>query len=96
MLYLNPCQSFVEYIPDWSCLWLARMLGIIEGVKGRSEILRKFIHFGGDRLPLGCLRVLLTPPPRPPLKLYENLSVLERLVSLTKLQKHQILHVKCL
>ena len=26
MLYLNPCQSFVEYIPDWSCLWLARIL----------------------------------------------------------------------
>ena len=30
MLYLNPCQSFVEHIPDWSCLWLARMLGIID------------------------------------------------------------------
>ena len=30
MLSLNPFQSFVEYIPDWSCLWLSRMLGIID------------------------------------------------------------------
>ena len=29
-MFINHCQSFVEYIPDWSCLWLARIVGIIE------------------------------------------------------------------
>ena len=30
MLSLNLCQSFVEFIPDWSCLWLAWNLSIID------------------------------------------------------------------
>ena len=35
---MNHCQSFAEYIPDWSCIlcfWLARILGIIDAFNFR-------------------------------------------------------------